>query len=79
MDENYEKDAIRLLDESVKRKELKKVCQDDFDVIKTVGKGSFGRVFMVKKKRYGTSICDESSEEGKSYCAESTATHVVGT
>ena len=24
--------------------------QDDFDIIKTVGKGSFGRVFMVKKK-----------------------------
>jgi len=48
-DENYEKDAVRLLDKDVKRS-IKKVSQDDFDVIKTVGKGSFGRVFMVKKK-----------------------------
>lgn len=46
-------DADALLDEGIKRAPLKKVGKEDFDIQKTIGKGSFGRVFMVTKKDTG--------------------------
>jgi len=39
-----------------------KVGENDFMKIKVVGKGAFGKVYLVKKKRYKTSFCYESIE-----------------
>lgn len=47
-----EKDAVNMLDPKIKRT-IKKVQKDDFTLEKTIGKGSFGRVFMVTKKDTG--------------------------
>lgn len=37
-------------------KETPKMTKDDFELLKTVGKGSFGKVFQVRKRRIGDDI-----------------------
>jgi len=34
----------------------KKINRDDFKIIKVIGKGSFGKVFLVKKKDGGDTV-----------------------
>lgn len=34
----------------------KKINRDDFKIIKVIGKGSFGKVFLVKKKDSGDKV-----------------------
>lgn len=45
-----EEGAENLLDST------KKISKDDFDFLKVVGRGSFGKVYMVKKKDRPTDV-----------------------
>jgi len=40
----------------------KKVREEDFIKLKVIGRGSFGKVFKVQKKRYWRNLCNESIE-----------------
>jgi len=38
-------------DEELFNRDKKKVCKDDFELLTVIGKGSFGKVMQVKKKK----------------------------
>ncbi len=48
-----EDDIVIGSDDTVFSKSKKKVTQADFDLLKVIGKGSFGKVMLVRKKDDG--------------------------
>ena len=43
------------------------ISKDNFKILKVVGRGSFGKVFLVEKKKFGTT--PESRKESQQYYA----------
>jgi len=65
--------------EKTEKPEKKKVTVDDFRQLKVIGRGGFGRVLLVEKKRHETGICHESTQKRSDSSPRGSRAHADGT